>query len=137
MASKTHTTRYSTFNKEMALFQTTVDLDSTASSAAAGATWFVLPCYNVEWIDVEISIPDTNSITLKITQDYSGGSKVLPTQEYSLAKNATYHCLAIVPGTPSNLAVTNGSHTVTCKLVNDSGAATCTGKVHLYGHRKV
>jgi hypothetical protein len=138
MTSTTSIKRFSTFNQQKYIYQTTVDMASTASTNG-GATWAVLACYNVEWIDVEIKVA-TKDVTVTITQDYSGGSIVLPTQSYALTAGTTiYHCLAVVPGTISGNAVTKGSHTFTVTLTStvpgDHG--TCTGKIHLYGKKLI
>lgn len=127
-----------TFIRQRYPFQATVEMDSTASSNA-GATWCALPCYNVEWIDVEITVA-TNDVTVTVTQDYSGGTIVLPTQSYALTAGATkYHCIAVVPGAQATSAVTKGSHVVTVTLTSTVGGAhgTCTGRVHLYGKKLV
>jgi hypothetical protein len=131
-------TQFITNMRNTAAYTSTVEMASTASTDL-GAEWAVLPCYGVEWIDIEITVA-TKSVTVTVTQDYSGGNKILPTQSYVCAASATpYHLLAIVPGCASNLAVTNGSHTVTVTLTSTVGgsAGTCTGKIHLHGLRNM
>lgn len=131
-------TQFITNMRNTAAYTTTVEMASTASTNG-GATWAVLPCYGVEWIDIEITVA-TKDVTVTVTQDYSGGTKVLPTQSYALTAGSTvYRCLAIVPGCDSNLAVTNGSHTFTVTLTSTSAGnhGTCTGKIHLHGLRKM
>jgi hypothetical protein len=129
--------KFSTFNKQQAIFQTTVDMVST-DSTNAGAAWAAMPCYNVEWMDIEISVA-VKSVTVTVTQDYAGGSIVLPTQSYVCAAGSTYHLYAIVPGTIPGNAVSKGSHVVTVTLTSTVGGdhGTCTGRIHLYGKKLI
>ena len=130
--------KFTTFDKQRYIFHTSVDMASTASTNG-GETWAALPAYDVEWIDIEVTVA-TKGVTVSVTQDYAGGAIVLPTQSYTCAASATaYHLLAVVPGTAPGLAVTKGTHIVTVTLTStvpgDHG--TCTGKIHLYGKKLI
>jgi len=116
-------------------FTQTVDLTSTTSTDV-GATIATIPVYDVVWVDAVLDCA-TKDVTVTIDPDTTGGNLGTATVALTAASTGN-HIWHLVNGTPANVGVAYGSHTIVMKATSTVGGdhGTITGYVVLHGMRR-